>query len=168
MADFTVKPIELVQVGEQVLGRRGEINPVLGKMSCWLQTRGLWRINGGHVTTDEHTHIGPNGFYVISREEQEKDWGHAHWMDLGRGIFEKVLHHGLRADRISDLRFGTELEIYGGVVSVKQLDHIPADAFTLVWNLMIGGSHTYFVDGYCVTGWPREDDWDWDAWKPVR
>jgi hypothetical protein len=36
---------------------------------------------------------------------------------------------------------------------------------TQLYNLVIGGSHTYHVDGYAVTGWPREDDFDYDLWK---
>jgi hypothetical protein len=39
---------------------------------------------------------------------------------------------------------------------------MPAD--TQLYNLVTGGSHTYFVEGYAVTGWPREDDWDYDTW----
>jgi hypothetical protein len=34
---------------------------------------------------------------------------------------------------------------------------------TQLYNLVVGGSHTYHVEGYAVTGWPREDDFDYDA-----
>ena len=39
---------------------------------------------------------------------------------------------------------------------------MPSD--TQLYNLVVGGSHTYHVDGYAVTGWPREDDFDYDRW----
>lgn len=35
---------------------------------------------------------------------------------------------------------------------------------TQLYNLVIDGSHTYHVDGYAVTGWPKEDDFDYDVW----
>ena len=36
---------------------------------------------------------------------------------------------------------------------------------TKLYNFVVGGSHTYFVNGYAVTGWPREDDFDYDKWE---
>jgi hypothetical protein len=36
---------------------------------------------------------------------------------------------------------------------------------TQLYNLVVGGSHTYHVDGYAVTGWPNEDDFDYDLWN---
>jgi hypothetical protein len=41
---------------------------------------------------------------------------------------------------------------------------LPPD--TQLYNLVVSGSHTYHVDGYAVTGFPREDDFDYDAWVP--
>jgi len=37
----------------------------------------------------------------------------------------------------------------------------------LAGNLVISGSHTYHVDGYAVTGWPREDDFNYDNWATL-
>ena len=150
------------------MGRSGEINAVLGIANCYPQGRQLWRINGStHVTTDEHTHVGPTGFYAVDRAWQAQDWGKAHWMGTSPGHYERVMHHGLNPKRMSDLEVGVVLQTLDGPVVVQTIELVPAHDRTLLWNLMIGGSHTMFVDGYCVTGWPREDDWDWDAWKPV-
>jgi hypothetical protein len=35
-------------------------------------------------------------------------------------------------------------------------------------NTGSGGSHTYNVDGYAVTGWPNEEDFDYDLWKIIN
>ena len=35
---------------------------------------------------------------------------------------------------------------------------------TQLYNLVVGGSHTFCVDGYAVTGWPNEEDFDYDTW----
>jgi hypothetical protein len=37
---------------------------------------------------------------------------------------------------------------------------------TQLYNLVLGGSHTMRLDGYLVTGWPNEHDFDYDAWRP--
>ena len=36
---------------------------------------------------------------------------------------------------------------------------------TQLYNLVVDGSHTYHVDGYAVTGWPSENDFDYDTWS---
>jgi hypothetical protein len=47
---------------------------------------------------------------------------------------------------------------------VKSLETYSMPPDTQLYNLVVGGSHTYHVDGYAVTGWPREDDFDYDLW----
>jgi hypothetical protein len=32
----------------------------------------------------------------------------------------------------------------------------------------MSGSHTYHVDGYAVTGWPSEHDFDYDTWNAKK
>jgi hypothetical protein len=71
---------------------------------------------------------------------------------------------GLRSDRICKLEVGVELQTVTGARRVDILDTIKMSPFTQVYHLVIDGSHTYCVDGYAVTGWPREDDFDYDTW----
>jgi hypothetical protein len=36
---------------------------------------------------------------------------------------------------------------------------------SILYNLKVSGSHTYFVDEYAVTGWPSEIDFDYTKWE---
>ena len=36
---------------------------------------------------------------------------------------------------------------------------------TQLYSFVLSGSHTYFVEGYAVTGWARDDDFDYDTWE---
>jgi hypothetical protein len=74
--------------------------------------------------------------------------------------------HGLNPGRIETLTTGQKLKTIEGSRMVETLEIYDMPPETQLYNLVIGGSHTYFVDGYAVTGWPREDDFDYDAWIP--
>jgi hypothetical protein len=38
---------------------------------------------------------------------------------------------------------------------------------TTLYNLVLSGSHTYYVDGYAVTGWAQNIDFNYDTWRPT-
>ncbi len=74
---------------------------------------------------------------------------------------------GLPHEMLGDLVEGTELlHLMGArrVVTVRQLHAAPE---TQLYNLVLAGSHTYFVDGYAVSGWPNNVDWNWRDWLPT-
>jgi hypothetical protein len=58
------------------------------------------------------------------------------------------------------------LKTIEGSREVKKIEYTPFPSDTQLYNLVVGGSHTYHVEGYAVTGWPREDDFDYDLWVP--
>ena len=73
---------------------------------------------------------------------------------------------GLRSDRVIPMAVGVELKTVGGSRPVESLDVYTLAPETQLYNLVISGSHTFFVVGYAVTGWPNEEDFDYDAWVP--
>jgi hypothetical protein len=72
--------------------------------------------------------------------------------------------HGLKKERIQKLYEGVELKTVEGSRVVRSLEVYSMPETTQLYNLVVSGSHTYHVDGYAVTGWPREDDFDYDRW----
>jgi hypothetical protein len=72
--------------------------------------------------------------------------------------------HGLAKGRVQTLKLGQPLKTIEGSRVVNTLEAYNLPPETPLYNLVVGGSHTYHVNGYAVTGWPREDDFDYDAW----
>ena len=72
--------------------------------------------------------------------------------------------HGLAKGRVQKLEIGQVLKTIDGSRVVNTLEAYSLDPATPLFNLVVGGSHTYHADGYAVTGWPREDDFDYDIW----
>ena len=74
--------------------------------------------------------------------------------------------HGLNSTRVSKLKVGILLKSIDGSRAVETVERYNLSPDTQLYNLVLDGSHTYHVDGYAVTGWPREDDFDYDTWTP--
>jgi len=79
----------------------------------------------------------------------------------------RMFLHGLKKERILQLHCGVDLKTVEGSRNVRSLEVYEMPPETQLYNLVVGGSHTYHVEGYAVTGWPREDDFDYDAWVPI-
>jgi hypothetical protein len=73
---------------------------------------------------------------------------------------------GLKPGRVQQLNIGLQLKTIDGAREVTFLDTYEMAPETQLYNLVLSGSHTYYVDGYSVTGWPNEDDFDYDVWEP--
>jgi hypothetical protein len=63
------------------------------------------------------------------------------------------------------MEVGVNLKTIDGSREVTFLDTYEMAPETQLYNLVISGSHTYHVDGYAVTGWPNEEDFDYDSWE---
>jgi hypothetical protein len=72
---------------------------------------------------------------------------------------------GLAKERILQLVTGIELKTIEGSRAVETIEVYSMPEDTQLYNLVIDGSHTYHVDGYAVTGWPSELDFDYDIWS---
>lgn len=168
MADGTQKVIEEVAVGDQVLGAFGEINTVLALHRPLLGSYYMVHINGEHYTSAHHPHITADKQFVCVEPAvvDNETYGREHTVINAQGQEELRMLHGLRPGRVQKLEVGATLKTVDGSRVVETLLRADMPPETQLYNLVIGGSHTYHVDGYAVTGWPREDDFNYDAWKP--
>ena len=167
MADGTQKKIEDVCIGDMVLGAFGEHNEILALHRPLLGSFKLCKINGEHTTTNHHPHVGSDkGFYcgdpdLVSAATYNK----SHTV-IGKEGTEEMFLSGLASYRIRQMTIGSSLMMYQGPVEVFSMEIIEMPEDTQLYNLVVGNSHTYFVENYAVTGWPREDDFDYDTWQP--
>lgn len=168
MADGSTKPIENVLVNDFVIGAFGEINTVLALHRPLLGSALMCNINNEHMTTNHHPHISVDKQFYCGNPDlvSKTTYGHLHKViDAEGNIVDRMLH-GLKKERIQKLTTGIELKTIEGSRITKTLETCSMPENTQLYNLVIGGSHTYHVDGYAVTGWPREDDFDYDKWTP--
>ena len=166
MADGTEKAIEDVLIGDLILGAFGEINTVLALHRPLLGDNAMLRINDEHSTTIHHPHISSDKKFYCGNpiKVMEHTYGCEHDVIVKGGAIEKQYLHGLKGGRVQQLELGVSLKTVEGSRVVDSLEVYSMPPETQLYNLVVSGSHTYHVDGYAVTGWPREDDFDYDVW----
>lgn len=169
MADGTQKVIEDVVVGDLLLGAFGEINEVLALHRPLLGNYHMAYINQDHYTSAHHPHVTIDKQFVCAEPATTDNdtYGREHIVINAAGEEELRMLHGLKKGRVQLLTTGVVLKgiTEGRRVETVEIVDMPSD--TQLYNLVVGGSHTYYVDGYAVTGWPREDDFDYDTWQPI-
>lgn len=169
MADGSKKMIKDVKVGDWLMGAFGEANQVLASEDLTLGDRPMFIINYTHHTTADHPHVTPDKrFVVIDPDETLKEWGQWFRCELADGSFAMLNNIGLdnAKDRIGQMLIGETLQTVDGpkkVEVIESYNYLPPE--TKIYNFVMSGSHTYSVDGYFVTGWPRDDDFDYDKWE---
>jgi len=167
MADGSTKVIEDVRVGDMVLGAFGEHNQVLALHRPLLGNNTMTNINNEHHTSSHHPHISPDKkFYAVKPAVVMSDtYGKSHEvLDENMVPYQRFLS-GLTSGRVEQMEVGVQLKTIDGTRAVTFLDTYEMAPETQLYNLVISGSHTYYVDGYAVTGWPNEEDFDYDVWK---
>jgi hypothetical protein len=166
MADGTTKVIEDVQVGDSVLGAFGEINTVLALHRPLVGTATMCKINNTHSTTNHHPHISVDKKFYCGNPDLVRNatYGRTHKVIVASGETVDMMLHGLQKTPIEKLELGVNLKTVDGQKRVEMLELYNLPPETQLYNLVVGGSHTYHVDSYAVTGWPREDDFDYVSW----
>lgn len=169
MYDGTTKPIECIEIGDALLGAFGEYNTVLALHRPLLGDNTMTRINE-HSTSSHHPHIGADRKFYAAKPAvvDAKTYGKYHEVIESDGQKAMRYLEGLRPGRTQELHLGVYLKTVEGAREVTHLEtyNLPAD--TQLYNLVMDGSHTYHVDGYAVTGWPNEKDFDYDNWVSIR
>ena len=69
--------------------------------------------------------------------------------------------------KLEQMTVGDQLQTLAGARIIDSILQYSLPPETPLYNLVVAGSHTYTVNGYAVTGWPREDDFDYDTWQPT-
>ena len=175
MADGTFKPIEDIQVGEYLLGAFGEVNPVIAFNRPVLGPRPMFKINKEHTTTDDHGHILPDGrIGALNLANALEEYSEA-----GQSRIQKVIVDGhledwqvpgianADLDIMVEMSVGDQVLKITGAETIQQIDQVDLPYDTVLYNFVVGGSHTYYVDGYCVAGWLNGKDFDYRNWRPV-
>lgn len=168
MADGGTKAIEDVLVNDLVIGAFGEINTVLALHRPILGSAKMCKINDEHSTTNHHPHVSIDKKFYCGDPDlvSGTTYGHKHKViDEHGNVVERMLD-GLAKERIQKLETGIELKTIEGSRIARTIEVYSMPEDTQLYNLVIGGSHTYHVDGYAVTGWPSELDFDYDGWVP--
>jgi len=169
MSGMTTKAIENVQVGDKVIGAFGEINTVLALHRPLLGDALMCKINEQHHTTNHHPHIALDRRIYSGNPAltQSACYNQVHQViDASGNLVDRMLE-GLVAGRVQLMTLGIALKtIEGGrVLNIMDTYNLPPE--TQLYNLVLDGSHTYYVDDYAVTGWPNEDDFNYDTWTPI-
>ena len=168
IADGSTKNIEDVRVGDLVIGAFGEHNPVLALQHVLVGNSKMYKINDEHVTTDHHPHVSlDKKFYTMDIKTIENNvYGTNMLVINAEGKAESRHLDGLNKGRVQKLALGLNLKTIDGSRILTKLEEVPMAFDTPLYNLVTGGSHTYHADGYAVTGWPSERDFDYDTWAP--
>jgi hypothetical protein len=173
MADGSRKKIEDIRVGEYLLGPYGEANPILAWNRPSLGSRRMAMINGEHATTLDHCHLRPDrSFGAVSVTEYlTGENGSVETVILADGTKERWVLPGFREE---DLHMVTAIEVGDDLVGYQngetvarkvdtlELMDLPSD--TILYSFVVGGSHVYFVNDYCVTGFINAHDFDFPSW----
>ena len=170
MADGSRKMIRDVRVGDWLMGAFGEANQVLALEDLILGDRPMFVINYTHHTSGDHPHVTSNKkFVAIEPDEAFKEWGQWYNCELADGSFVMLKNVGFDnpEEKVKEMQIGNVLQTIEGPKTVECIDsyYLPPD--TKLYNFVMSGSHTYFADGYAVTGWPRDDDFDYVEWKQI-
>ncbi len=166
MANGEFKRIEDIRIGDLVMGAYGEANTVLALDRPILGNRPMYLLNNEHLTSDDHPHVGIKGkFYSMDPDAIYAEWGTLVPIISKTGK-KKLLNVGLGSERVKPLEIGHVLLTQKGFKTVDTIETVMLPPETQLYNLVLSGSHTYYVEGYAVTGWPREDDFDYDNWQP--
>ena len=160
-----IKAIEDVVVGDVVIGAFGEENPVLALQRVLVGHSKMYKINGEHDTTDHHPHVSVDRKFYTPEPAVIGDVYGKSFPVIGAQGPEIMELHGLKG-RVQKMELGVELKTIDGSRVIRTLEAYSLPFDTPLYNLVVGGSHTYHANGYAVTGWPREDDFDYDTWVP--
>lgn len=171
MSDGSFKKIEDIKPGEWVMGAFGTKNQVLALDRPKLGARLAFKLNGEHTTTAEHPHVSADGnlctgsLTALAREWVEDG---LHPVITSNGQIEQWTYPGVNLNNVNQIEMGTVLLTVNGPKEITSIEpyFLPPD--TQMYNLVMGGSHTYFVEGYAVTGWPRDDDFDYNTWTSKK
>lgn len=164
MANGGLKFIEDVQVGEFVLDAYGKPQEVLFLDRPLRGDRTVYAVNDRLFMTDEHPVLQGNkkGFAVLNFESWANDKGELHQVIDGHGdlVWVKLVGSDQDITPVIQLQKDTTIATIDGSTDVQSItDSGKTDE--RLYNLVIDGSGTYFVNGVAVSGFSNDQRFDY-------
>jgi hypothetical protein len=131
MADGLQMSIEIIKIGDTLLGLDGSVNEVLGLVTPKLGERLLYGFNDDPA------------FVTASHPFRTKD-GQWKSIDPAATLQEKV---GMV---VGKLDIGDSIITKSGEVKIERIHSASGDADQTLYDFILSGTHTYFADGYAV------------------
>jgi hypothetical protein len=150
LADGTSKPIELVDVGDLVIGQGGWVNRVLAIARPVLGERPLYALNGGsHFVTPGHPFFADGAWRAIDPSEAATE---VPGLPVGRLTVGADLLSlaGVAVPVGAGVAGSDSVDVRLEPVSLRSLDGRAADPATPLYNLKVDGNHTYFANDLLV------------------
>lgn len=134
MADGSIKLIEDVQIGEELLGMDNNINKVIEFDHPLLGDRNLYSFNGGvPFVTSEHPFMTKDGWKSINVEATLEE------------------QPNLKKSMVGNLTVGDEiLKQDGSYFKIVSIEEHTASNETQLYNFHLSGNNTYIVNDYLV------------------
>jgi hypothetical protein len=165
MADYTLKPIEMIEAGEKIIGINGTINTVKFRDETILgNKRSMMTFKDRSLYwTGEHplwikTLEGEEYFGVYDYNQYERE----HNMELiNPHTGEKIIHQGLTKKKPIII---TKPVFFSTIIGWKLDDAFIDRSFpdnTKIYSLYTDGSHTMYVNGYLVSAFATDVDFEY-------
>jgi hypothetical protein len=167
-ADGTWVRIDTVRPGDLLRGGRGEVNAVIALDRSLLRRRPLWLINRHHRTTAEHRHLTTRGWASLDPVATHAEHLQIYPVILGDGSVVPRQMVKFTRTPVHRLALGDILLREDGstepILTLEPEWH--HDPMTVVHSLVMDGSHSFIASGFVVSGWARDDDFDYASWTP--
>jgi hypothetical protein len=151
MADGSERPIETLQPGDAVLGRRGRVNRVAACERTRLGRRRLYGFNGRRpFVTAEHPFLTSEGWKSLdpAATHSENERLQISTLQLGDQLCRGFARHVGVASAAVPGKSGV-LFLQSATV-LEALAAVDADPATPLFNLLLDGDHSYVADGWIV------------------
>lgn len=166
MADGTLKLIENVEIGDQVLDAFGNPATIDGISISQLRTNDvILRINDSLVIVEDKPLFSTDEKFHVFRSIEEfnnkikPSW---RWYIVGKNIL-KLKPVWLDPAYMAPLSIGNQIKTVTGfetIVKIEEINHPEDFNDKTIYKHSTTGSGTYFVDGYCVASRINET-WDY-------
>jgi hypothetical protein len=146
MADGSERPIEEIDVGDEVLGSNGQVNLVLNVKRPELGDRLLYALNDeDYFVTAEHPFLTTEGWKSIDpRRSAQVHRVDATHLRVGDQMFAADARPPSGVCR--NVQTATALK----TVELTRMQSRADDPALAVYDLTVDGDHTYFANGYVV------------------
>lgn len=170
MANGTLKKIEELQVGDEVLDHEKNTQIVDGIRVVHLvpfPQRKTIKINDRYVITDRHCILTPENHFrqvddLVARTKWQRLYAYTH--QYNKIMFKWLWGLHDTPDLCGELTLNSDMKTIDGCERVSKLEVIDHPDDT-VFIHSVTGSGTYFVNGICITARLNES-WDYRSMKP--